>query len=60
MEEARQRVLSLTAGHSGPLAHADADDQFWGIAGESPNDKLIDASIQWAERIIRRIDSLGS
>jgi hypothetical protein len=36
-----------------------ADDLFGGPRGSPRTDKLIDASIQWAERIMSRIDSLG-
>ena len=36
-----------------------ADDLFGGPRGSPRTDKLIDASIQWAERIMIRIDSLG-
>jgi hypothetical protein len=36
-----------------------ADDLFGGPQGSSRTDKLIDASIHWAEWIMRRIDSVG-
>ena len=35
-----------------------ADDLFWTPQGSPRTDKLIAASIQWAERIMRKIDEV--
>jgi hypothetical protein len=37
-----------------------ADDLFGGPQGGPRSDKLIAASVQWAERIVRKIDKVGA
>jgi hypothetical protein len=59
MEEGRKRVLGIMAAILASLQLQTADDLFGGPQGSPRTDKLIDASIQWAERIMRRIDNLG-
>src|ERR1700674_244411 len=55
----RKRMLGIMAAILASLHMQTADDLFGGPQGSPRTDKLIDASIQWAERIMRRIDSLG-
>ncbi len=39
-------------------AHGEADDLFGGPPGSPRTDKLIAASIQWAEKIMEKIDNV--
>jgi hypothetical protein len=57
MDEARKRVLGIMAAILASLHMQTADDLFGGPMGSPRTDKLIDASIQWAEKIMERIDS---
>ena len=55
MEESRKRVIGIMASILASLHMQTADDLFH--PRESPRtDKLIEASIQWAERIMEKID----
>ncbi len=58
MDEGRKRVLGIMAAILASLHMQTADDLFGGPQGSPRTDKLIDASIQWAERIMKRIDCL--
>jgi len=56
MDEGRKRVIGIMAAILASLHMQTADDLFGGPQGSPRTDKLIDASIQWAEKIMRRID----
>jgi hypothetical protein len=58
MDEGRKRVLAIVAGII-VARHLDtADDLFGGPQGSPRTDKMIAASIQWATRIMAKIDSV--
>jgi hypothetical protein len=60
VDEGRKRVIGIIAGilmaHHMPVA----DDLFGGPQGSPRTDKMIAAAIQWAERIMQRIDNVYS
>jgi hypothetical protein len=59
MDEGRKRVI----GHrrdSGRQSHHVADDLFGGPQGSPRTDKMIAAAVQWAELIMRKVDSVYS
>jgi len=58
VEEGRKRVIGLMAAILSAMHMQRADDLFGMPNGTT--DRLIEASIQWAERIMDRIDSLHS
>ncbi len=58
MDEGRKRVLGIMAAILASLHMQTADDLFGGSQGSPRTDKLIEASIQWAERIMERIDGV--
>jgi hypothetical protein len=58
MEEGRKRVLGIMAAILASLHMERADDLFGGLQGSPRSDKLIAASVQWAEAIMRRIDKM--
>ena len=60
MEESRKRVIGLMAAILTAMHMQRADDLFGMPNGTPITDRLIEASIQWAERIMQRIDSLPS
>jgi hypothetical protein len=60
MGEGRKRVIGIMAAILASLHMQTADDLFGGPQGSPRTDKLIEASIQWAKRIMRRIDDLDS
>ena len=55
MDEGRKRVIGIIAGilvaHHMPVA----DDLFGGPQGSPRTDKLIAASVQWAELIVKKV-----
>ena len=56
MDEGRKRVLAIVAGII-VARHLDtADDLFGGPQGSPRTDKMVAAPIQWADRILRKID----
>lgn len=58
MEEGRKRVLAIVAGII-VARHLDtADDLFGGPQGSPRTDKMVAAAIQWADRILKKIDNL--
>jgi hypothetical protein len=57
MDEGRKRVLGIMAAILASLHMQTADDLFGGPQGSPWSDKLISASIQWAEKIMEKIDS---
>jgi hypothetical protein len=60
MDEGRKRVIGLMAAILAGLHMRTADDLFGGPQGSPRTDKLIAASIQWAEKIMEKIDSRWS
>ena len=56
MEEGRKRVIGVMAAILASLHMQTADDLFGGPQGSPRTDKLIAASIQWAEKIMEKID----
>jgi hypothetical protein len=57
MDEGRKRVIGIMAAILASLHMQTADDLFGTPQGSPRTDKLIDASIQWAEQIImQKID----
>jgi hypothetical protein len=60
MDEGRKRVIAIIAGII-VARHLDtADDLFGGPQGSPRTDKMIAAAVQWAERIMRKIDNVGT
>lgn len=58
MDEGRKRVLAIIAGII-VARHLDTtDDLFGGPEGSPRTDKMIGAAVQWATRIMRKIDSV--
>lgn len=58
MDEGRKRVLAIVAGILVARHLNTADDLFGGPQGSPRTDAMIDAAVQWAERIMRRIDGV--
>jgi hypothetical protein len=58
MDEGRKRVIGIMAAILTSLHMRTADDLFGGPGGSPRTDQLIAASIQWAERIMDKIDSM--
>jgi hypothetical protein len=59
MDEGRKRVIGIMAAILASLhMRTAADDLFGGPQGSPRTDKLIAASIQWAETIMRKIDEV--
>lgn len=56
MDESRKRVIGIMAAILASLHMQTADDLFGGPQGSPRTDKLIAASIQWAVKIMDRID----
>ena len=56
VDEGRKRVIGLMAAILSSLHMQTADDLFGGPQGSPRTDKLIAASIQWAEKIMEKID----
>jgi hypothetical protein len=57
MDESRKRVIGIMAAILASVHMRTADDLFGGPQGSPRTDKLIAASIQWAERIMEKIDA---
>jgi hypothetical protein len=60
MDEGRNRVIGIMAAILASLHMQTADDLFGGPQGSPRSEKLICASIQWAERIMEKIDSASA
>jgi hypothetical protein len=58
MDEGRKRVVGIMAAILASLHMQTADDLFGGPQGSPRSDKLIAASVQWAERIMCKIDHI--
>jgi hypothetical protein len=56
MDEGRKRVIGIMAAILANRHMQTADDLFGGPQGSPRTDKLIAASIQWAEVIMAKID----
>lgn len=56
MDESRKRVIGVMAAILASLHMRTADDLFGGPQGSPRTEKLIAASIQWAEVIMAKID----
>jgi hypothetical protein len=52
----RKRVIAIVAGII--VARHTADDLFGGLEGSPRTDKMVAVAIQWADRILRKIDSV--
>jgi len=59
MDEGRKRVLAIVAGILVARHLSTANDLFGGPQGSPRTDAMIAAAVQWAERIMRKIDSVG-
>jgi hypothetical protein len=57
MDEGRKRVLAIVAGILVARHLNTADDLFGGPQGSPRTDAMVAAAVQWAERIMRKIDS---
>ena len=57
MDEGRKRVIGIMASILASLHMQTADDLFGGPLGSPRTNGLIEASIQWAERIMEKIDA---
>jgi hypothetical protein len=60
MDEGRKQVLGIMSAILASLHLQTADDLFGGPQGSPRTDKLIAASVQWAEAIMRKIDGVYS
>jgi hypothetical protein len=58
MDEGRKRVIGIMAAILASLHMQSADDLFGGPQGSPRTDKLIAASVQWAEAIMKKIESV--
>jgi hypothetical protein len=58
MDEGRKRVLGIMAAILASLHMERADDLFGGPQGSPRTDKLISASVQWAQAILEKIDNV--
>ena len=58
MDEGRKRVIGIMAAIMASLHMRTADDLFGGPEGSPRTDKLISASVQWAELIMRKVDDV--
>jgi len=60
VDESRKRVIGIMAAILTALHMQTADDLFGAPQGRPRTDRLIDASVQWAEaeRIMRKIDNV--
>jgi hypothetical protein len=58
MDEGRKRVIGIMAAILASLHMRTADDLFGGPEGSPRTDKLIAASVQWAELIMKKVDNV--
>jgi len=56
VDEGRKRVIGVMAAILASLHMRTADDLFGGPEGSPRTDKLIAASVQWARKIMEKID----
>lgn len=57
-DEGRKRVLGIMAAILTALHMQTADDLFGGPQGSQRSDRLVEASVHWAERIMQKIDNV--
>ena len=57
MDEGRKRVIAIIAGIIMARNLDRADDLFGGPQGSPRTDKMVAAAVQWADRIMRKIDN---
>jgi hypothetical protein len=58
MDEGRKRVLAIVAGILVARHLKTAEDLFGGPQGSPRTDAMVAAAVQWAERIMRKVDSV--
>jgi len=58
MDEGRKRVIGIMAAILASLHMQSADDLFGMPQGSPRTDKLIAASVQWAQKIMDKIDAV--
>ena len=58
MDEGRKRVIGIIAGILVPNHMDVAVDLFGGPQGSPRTDKMVAASIQWADRILKKIGNV--
>ena len=58
MDEGRKRVIGIMAAILTAMYMWTADDLFGTPQGSPRTEKLISASIQWAEKIMQKIDNV--
>jgi hypothetical protein len=58
MDEGRKRVLGIMASILVSRHLDTADDLFGGPQGSPRTDAMVAAAVQWAERIMRKIDNV--
>jgi hypothetical protein len=58
MDEGRKRVIGIMAAILASLHMRTADDLFGRPEGSPSTDKLIAASVQWATKIMKKIDEV--
>ena len=58
MDEGRKGVIGIMPAIMASLHMQNADDLFGGPQGSPRTDKLIAASVQWAQEIMRKVDSV--
>ena len=60
MDEGRKRVIAIIAGILVARHFKTPEDLFGTAQGTSPrSDAMIGAAVQWAERIMRKIDAMS-
>ena len=60
MDERRKRVLAIVAGILVARHFKTPEDLFGTPSGRPRSDKMIAAAVQWAELIMRKVDSVYS
>jgi len=58
MDEGRKRVIAIVAGIIVARNLVRADDLFGGPGGSPRTDAMIASAVQWAERILSKIDAV--
>jgi hypothetical protein len=58
MDEGRKRVLAIVAGIIVSRHLDTTDDLFGGPQGSPRTDKMVAAAIQWADKILKKIDNV--
>jgi hypothetical protein len=58
MDEGRKRTLAIVAGILVARHLKTAEDLFGGSQGSPRTDAMVGAAVQWAERIMQKIDAV--